>query len=458
MLTPSIETFITEPYLIGQDVKFRPIQKEILYSFWNNPYTMGIWCLGRRSGKTFCAAASAVYACTALAPIYKSFIRKNEQYHVLFVANNEEQAKIALDQVKIFLNSSIILKKLVKSSNATSVNLTNGAIFKAVPNTAKGVRGYSVALAIFDEAAHYRTGYGEQTGEQLYQAIAPSIAQFGNYGRLLMISTPWTKQGIFYDNYQKGLSGEYPEIHTANYPTWEVNPTITQEFLASAKKRDPIMFEVEYGANFSVDFAAFLDIDKIREAVVLNSCLPPNRIYKNKYLLALDPALSGDAFTAAIAHLEGSKLVIDQLHEFIPTFNQGNKRVVDISQVEDWIMRQHDNYGFSSVVLDQFQSASTIQRLSHKLGSRIKEFTWTHNSKILAYGQLKELFNLNQIAMFPHDKAISQLSNLQVHYTKSGSWTVSGGSGVQVDDYCSVLAALAFKSKEHTDVAWSKYA
>ena len=458
MLIPTIQTFITEPYLIGQDVEFRPIQKRILYDFWNNSYTMGIWCLGRRSGKTFCAAASAVYACTALAPIYKGFIRKNEHYHVLFVANNEEQAKIALDQVKIFLNSSPILNKLVKSSNATSVTLSNGAIFKAVPNTAKGVRGYSVALAIFDEAAHYRTGYGEQTGEQLYQAIAPSIAQFGNNGRLLMISTPWTKQGIFYDNYQKGVSGEYPEIHIANFPTWEVNPTITQEFLASAKKRDPIMFEVEYGANFSVDFAAFLDIDKIREAVVLDNCLPPNRSYKNKYLLALDPALSGDAFTAAIAHQEGNRLIIDQLHEFLPTFIQGSKKVVDISQVEAWIMRQHANYGFRSVVLDQCQSASTIQRLSSQLGSRISELVWTHKSKIIAYGQLKELFNLNQISLFPHDKAISQLSNLQVHYTKSGSWTVSGGSGIQVDDYCSVLAALAYVSKEVKDVAWSRYA
>jgi hypothetical protein len=458
MLIPSIETFITEPYLIGQDVKFRPIQKKILLDFWNSSYTMGIWCLGRRSGKTFCAAASAVYACTALASVYKRFIRKNEHYHVLFVANNEEQAKIALDQVKIFLNSSPILNRLIKSSNATSVNLTNGAIFKAVANTAKGVRGYSAALAIFDEAAHYRTGYGEQTGEQLYQAIAPSIAQFGNYGRLLMISTPWTKQGIFYDNYQKGLSGEYPEIHIANYPTWEVNPTITQEFLASAKRRDPIMFEVEYGANFSVDFAAFLDIDKVREAIVLDKCLPPNKIYRNKYLLALDPALSGDAYTAAIAHQEGTRLVIDQLHEFLPTFNQGPKQVVDISQVEAWILRQHQNYGFTKVVLDQFQSSSTIQRLSSQFGSRIFELVWTHKSKIIAYSQLKELFNLNQISMFAHDKAISQLANLQVHYTKSGSWTVSGGSGVQVDDYCSVLAALAYVAAETKDVYWSRYA
>lgn len=458
MLIPTIETFTTEPLLIGKDIVFRDIQKEILYTFWNNPYTMGVWCLGRRSGKTFCAAASAVYACTALAPVFKQYLRAKESYYVLFVANNEEQAKIALDQVKIFLENSFTLKMLIKSNNATSVTLKNGAIFKAVPNTAKGVRGYSVALAIFDEAAHYRTGYGEQTGEQLYQAIAPSIAQFGDYGRLLMISTPWTKQGIFYDNYQKGLTGEYPEIHIANYPTWVVNPTISKTFLESAQKRDPIMFEVEYGANFSVDFAAFLDVDKIREAITLSGTTPAKSSHKNKYFLALDPALSGDAFTAAIAHIEGSRLVIDYLHEFLPTFYQGSKQVVDISMVEDWILSRHKEYGFRKIVLDQFQSASTIQRLSKIIGSRITELTWTHNTKIIAYGYLKELFNLNQIALYPHDKTISQLTNLQVHYNKSGSWTVSGGSGLKVDDYCSVLAALAFVSKDNTDVGWAKYA
>jgi hypothetical protein len=452
-----IEAFISNQWFLGQGLTLRPLQKKIMLDFWNGPYTMGVWCLGRRSGKTFMAAASAVYACTVLSNVYKQYIRPGENYHVLFVANNEEQAKIALTQVKLFLKQSPVFQKMIVGDNATSITLSNKAIFKAMPNTAKGIRGYSVALAILDEAAHYRAGYGEQTGEQLYQAIAPSIAQFGKYGRLLMISTPWTKQGIFYDNYQKGMSREFPEIHTANYPTWEVNPTIAPEFFESAKKRDPILYEVEYGANFSMDFASFLDATYVDLAITGKENLP-ERKYKNKYLLALDPALSGDAFTAAIGHVDGKTLIIDKFHEFIPTFSSGNKKVVEIAAVEEWILQQHEAFGFRRIVLDQYQSASTIQRLSKKVGSRIQELTWTHNTKIEAYGYLKELFNNKQVVLYSHEKAIAQLKNLQVHYTPSGSWTISGGSGIKVDDYCSVMAALAYVARDIKDVNWAKYA
>jgi phage terminase large subunit-like protein len=454
----TLNSFINSPLIMGNEVSLYPLQKEILQEFWNNSYSTGVWCLGRRSGKTFLAALSAVYACTALAPIYKQYIRSGENYYVLFVANNEEQAKIALEQVKIFINSSPILKRgLKKPPTATSITLTNGAVFKVVPNTAKGIRGYPVALAILDEAAHYRTGSGEVTGKNLYDAIAPSVAQFGNYGRILFISTPWTKQGIFYDSYQKGVSGDYDTIHVANYPTWEVNPKISQEFLEDAKKRDPVMFEVEFGANFAVDFAAFLDVDFIENSVKLKGASTCKPEYKSKYFLALDPALSGDAFTAAIGHQEGQSLFIDLFHEFLPTFSQGKKKVVDISMVENWILEMHRVYGFKKVVLDQYQSAGTIQRLSKTFGSKIQELTWTHNSKIEAYSYLKELLYSNKLFLYPHEKAISQLKNLQVHYNNSGSWSVSGGSGLKVDDYCSVIAALSYITRDHKEVFWSKF-
>jgi hypothetical protein len=454
----SLDSFIKSPLIMGNETTLYPLQRKILREFWNRQYNIGVWCLGRRSGKTFMAALCAVYACTALAPIYKQYIRSGEHYYVLFVANNEEQAKIALEQVKIFLEASPVLRKGIKKPpTATSISLTNGAIFQVVPNTSKGIRGYPVALAILDEAAHYRTGSGQITGKNLYDAISPSVAQFGNYGRILMISTPWTKQGVFYDEFQKGVSGDYSSIHIANYPTWEVNPKISTEFLEDAKKRDPVMFEVEFGANFAVDFAAFLDVDLIENSVKSKSPSSSKPAFKNKYFLALDPALSGDAFTAAIGHLDGQDLYIDLLHEFLPTFNQGKKTVVDISMVENWILEKHKSYGFRKVVLDQYQSAGTIQRLSKTFGSKIQELTWTHNSKIEAYSSLKELLYTNKLYLYHHEKAIAQLKNLQVHYNNSGSWTVSGGSGLKVDDYCSVIAALAFLTRGQKEPCWTKF-
>jgi hypothetical protein len=101
----------------------------------------------------------------------------------------------------------------------------------------------------------------------------------------------------------------------------------------------------------------------------------------------------------------------------------------------------HSLYGFREVVLDQYNSASTIQRLNSKL--KIRELTWTVPSKTEAYSRLRELFNAGNIELYPHPKVISQLKNLIVQYRTNGTWNVTGGSGAGVDDYCSVLAAVA---------------
>lgn len=454
----SITDFITDSNYMGDSLQLFPMQRKILAQFWSSRYQVGVWCLGRRSGKTFMAALSAVYACIAYAPLFRSHLREGENFYVLFVANNREQATIALRQVKLFLNQSALLSQFVTKDNATSVELNNGGIFKVLPNASEGVRGYSASLVILDEAAHFGTGGNKKkTGEQLLQSIEPAIAQFGSWGRVLMISTPWDKQGIFFTSYAKALSGKHPEIYAANYPTWKINPTIPKSFLLAAKKRDPIMFQVEYGANFAVDFAAFLDADTVLRSVVLASEGMPNP--KHNYYLALDPAMSGDAYTACIGHIDDGILHIDLFHEFVPSFNGGKKKSVDVEKVETWIMAQHKRFRFRKIVLDQYQSQATIQRLQKLIGvSQVNEFTWTYKSKTESYSYLKELFNSDKVALYRHETAIAQLINLQVFYLSGGRWSVSGGKGIKVDDYCSVLAAIANISRTAPRVGWARFA
>ena len=217
------------------------------------------------------------------------------------------------------------------------------------------------------------------------------------------------------------------------------------------------MFQVEYGANFAVDFAAFLDADTVRKAITLTGEGIPNP--KHNYFLALDPAMSGDAYTGCIGHLEDGILHIDLFHEFVPSFSGGKKKAVDIEKVETWILEQHKRFKFKKIVLDQYQSQATIQRLQKLLGvSLVNEFTWTYKSKTEAYSYLKELFNSDKIALYRHETAIAQLINLQVFYSSGGRWTVSGGKGIKVDDYCSVLAAIANISRTAPRVGWARFA
>jgi phage terminase large subunit-like protein len=132
---------------------------------------------------------------------------------------------------------------------------------------------------------------------------------------------------------------------------------------------------------------------------------------------------------------------------------------VDVEKVEAWILEQHKRFKFRKIVLDQYQSQATIQRLQKSIGvSQVGELTWTYKSKTESYSYLKELFNSDKIALYRHETAIAQLINLQVFYLAGGHWTVSGGKGKKVDDYCSVLAAIANISRTAPRVGWARFA
>lgn len=434
----SIAQFASDPNLLN--LELWPKQAQILEEFWQGNYAIAVWALGRRSGKTLMAAVTATYAACMLAHEYKRYLRPGERFYVISVANTIDQAKIALQGVKDLINGSPILKPLITRETSDTLELSNGAVFKALPASSRSGRGMPCPLVIFDEIAHsLDTESGNAAGSSLYQALSPSTAQFGSLGKILLLSSPWLQSGIFWDLFKQANSGNFPHMVVAQAPTWEINPTISRDFLEQEKARDPELFRIEYGAEFTGNVAAFLDPQLVEAAINHERGLlaPKN---KCRYYLSLDPAKGGrDQYTAVVCHYdEHKRLIVDLFHEFNATWSDGRKNQVAIAEVEDWIINQHKLYNFRQVVLDQYNSAATIQRLSGRL--RIEELTWTLPRKIQAYQKLKELINGFKLELYPHPKAIQQLKNLQVLYRANGTWGVSGGSGAAVDDFASALA------------------
>ncbi|MBD1847319.1 terminase [Cyanobacteria bacterium FACHB-63] len=421
-------------------------QSEILETFFTQQSSIGVWALGRRSGKTLMAAIAAVYAGTMLADAYKKYLRSGEKFYIITVANTIDQARIALGNIKDLVNGSPILKPMIERETADTLELSHGCVFRAMPASSRSGRGMACPFIIFDELAFAIDTDGNQSGSALYQALAPSTAQFGKLGKILLLSSPWIQQGIFWDLFQQARSGKFAYMQAVQLPSWEVNPTLSPDFLAQEKARDPEMFAIEYGAEFSGSINAFLNSDVIEAAVNRSrSALAPMPKYRGNYVLSLDPAKGGrDAYTACIVHYESDRLVLDLWHEFQPTWTDGKKLQIDVAAVENWILEQHKRYGFKKVILDQYNSQSTIQRLQRQI--RIEESTWTAQNKTQAFSKLRELFHGNKIDLYPHTKGIEQLKNLIVRYRTNGTWDVSGGAGAAVDDYAMSLAGAVLVS------------
>ena len=432
-------------------------QKQILNNLFENKINHAVWCLGRRSSKSTMAAIAAVYMAFCQEDHFRRKVRKGEKYYVITIANDLKQAKIALDFIRQLIINSPLEQEIVRET-AMEIELTNGCTFQAIPASARASRGKAVAMAIFDECAFGLDGDANRGTRALFDAISPSIAQFAPHSKILELSSPWLADGLFHEHFMQAKSGDFKGMSALKIPTWEINPGLPWgcDFLENARLKDPEAFAVEFGAEFKNNNSSLVAPEIVDIAVNKNrKDSIPQRDLRGTYVLALDPARGGkgrDAYVACIVHYEGERLVVDKFHEFEANFEIGGKKEVNIAEVEYWITEQHRLYDFESIILDQYNSASTIQSLSKSFP--ISELTWSVSTKMKAFGKMKELFNSGLIELPNHKEAIKQIKNLGVIYRQSGQWSVTGGKDSAVDDYCFCLAGAILQATKEDSIDW----
>jgi hypothetical protein len=438
-------------------VELWPKQREILDHLFSQNINHAIWALGRRSGKTFMAAVAAVYMCFVQDEFFTKKVRKGEKWYIIAVANDLGQSKIALDNIRqLILNSPF--KEEITRETSLDIEISNNCVFQAIPASARASRGKAVVAILQDELAFSIEGDMNRGAEAMYNALSPSIAQFGKYGKIIELSSPWLTSGLFFDHFKQAESGEFPGMEARQIPTWEINPSLFFgcDFLERARKKDEESFWVEFGAQFRRNNSVLVAPEIVDIAVNKErNTLLPNKEFMGTYVLALDPARGGvgrDSYVACIVHYEGERLVVDKFHIFDANFEIAGKKEVNIAQVEAWIQEHHRIYDFQSIILDQYNSAGTIQSMAKNFP--VAELTWSVSTKMRAFGKMKELFNAGLIELPNHKEAIKQLKNLSVIYRSSGQWSVTGGKESSIDDLAFALAAAILEASKDNDIDW----
>jgi hypothetical protein len=123
------------------------------------------------------------------------------------------------------------------SDRKLGMHLANGSRIEALPGSERTIRGFSgVDLLVVDEAARVDDG--------LVYAVKPMLAVSG--GRLLMLSTPYGKRGVFHEEWTQGDEWERFEVPASECPR------IPPEFLEAERRSMPSWwFDQEYGCKFS---------------------------------------------------------------------------------------------------------------------------------------------------------------------------------------------------------------
>jgi hypothetical protein len=154
---------------------------------------------------------------------------------ILILAPAERQAKELFSKVVLSYRT---LSHVIPTASYTKLGMefTNGSRIEALPGTEKTVRGFSgVDLLIVDEAA--------RVADELYYAVRPMLAVSG--GRLLMLSTPFGKRGVFYEEWTGGSAWERYTVTAAECPR------IPPEFLEEERRTlGPWWFAQEYECRF----------------------------------------------------------------------------------------------------------------------------------------------------------------------------------------------------------------
>ena len=131
---------------------------------------------------------------------------------------------------------------------------------RALPCSSRGGRGWPISCLVMDEAAHFISETdGFQTSDRVFEALAPSTAQFREHARIDSLLDALRDEGPVRRPVPQVRERRACQRCSHHAPTVEVNPTITPEFMATEEARDPEGFRQEYGAEFTGSGDAYLD-------------------------------------------------------------------------------------------------------------------------------------------------------------------------------------------------------
>jgi hypothetical protein len=395
--------------------------------------------LGRRSGKDTMASVAAVWEATVNADAHLAAVQPGEQVAIVVIAQSQRNARWTHRMIGRLLGraeANLGKRLLAKPPTLDEIELTNGIVILTMPCFAPALRGPAVAVGICTEIGHWAGIDGSPLdAKEVVDAISPAIAQFPE-GRLFLLSTPKLAHGYFHEIVRRAEGGrQFPRLAAFHATTRQMNPTLPASFFEAERAADPIVFAREYEAEFMAAISAVLDSELVLAAVADRRDLAPQPGVR--FLIALDPAWTGDTFTAIVGHREHSgRVVVDAVRGW-----RGSRaQPVLIEPTLDEIAGLATIYNRSSVITDQGTAQPILQGLRRR-GISVREQPWTADSKVEAASAVRQALYAGNLELPYHRELVAELLSLEQRPLPSGKPRIAA-PGRQHDDYATALMAL----------------
>ncbi len=391
------------------------------------------WCFGRRGGKSRIVALIAVFL--ACFRSYEQYLSAGERGILMIVATDRKQAQVIYKYVLGFLESAPMLAAMIERQDSESIDLSNRITIQIQTASFRSIRGFTVIALLADEIAFWKSEDSTSPAEDILASVRPAMSTIP-HAFLIGLSTPYRRSGPLWEAYRRHYGKDDSPVLVFQADSRTMNPCVPQSVIDQAYVDDPINASAEYGAIFRSDVGTFLDPDVVARAVEPGRYeRPPQYTIQGeyvKYCAFVDPSGGrGDAFTMAIGHLEGDRVVVDVLRGAVPPFDPSTV-VTDFARVLK-AYRCHDITGDKYAgewVVEAFRKAGIVYRSSDL-------------SKSDLYLEALPLFAQGAVALLDHKKLIMELLGLERRTSRSGKDQVDHGPGQHShDDHANAVAGV----------------
>lgn len=368
--------------------------------------------VGRRGGKSRVLALIAVWLACFFN--YKPFIARGQRAVVQVMAADREQTREIMDYIKGFLAESRMLKRMVESSTAKWVRLTNAISIEVTTASYRTSRGRTVVAVLADELAFWSSDDSSSNPDvEVIAAARPSMLTIPN-SMLLCASSPHARKGALWQAYKKHYGQESDRVLVWQADTLTMRPTApdyVRKEIEQAYQDDPSQASANFGAIFRTDIEQFLSIEAL-DAVTSDERERPY-ISTFKYSGFVDPSGGGsDSFTLGIGHMQGGIATLDLLREVKPPFSPE-----DVVTAFSEILK---SYKVTSVKADRYALQWVVEAFK-KQGVTVEH---TDKPKSVIYGELLPLINSKKCDLLDNARLHSQLLALERRTTRNGRETI----------------------------------
>ena len=355
----------------------------------------------------------------------------------VIVATDADQARIDLDALDLYVRSNRRLQSLfVSKDRGDTRHVEGGSRIRVIAADVPGAWGLGGTHPRFRV---YAEELSEWRNETLWGALASATGKAPDAQIVVASNAGFAKERSWQWRIRETARREpwgYLYSPKGPHASW-----ISKEWVERQKALlPPLVFDRVIRNSWTAESGDFVSRQQWRRCVE-PGLRPSGRGSARRHFGGLDLGLTRDRTAFAIVHLEGERVVLDELL----VFEGSREDPVEIAAVERAVLDANRRFGGLQVLADPWQAEGSVQKLK-RAGVRVSTFTFSSRSIAGLSRVLYESISEASLRVFQDEALEEEILGLQVRETPDG-WKFDHRASGYSDRAVALAMALSAASK-----------